>query len=124
VVLTTWALSFDIQWSLVGFVIFNSEIWALIFNELHGCCGFNSELWVSIFNEALWFWVSAMNFDHQKLWIQNMVSMEVEHWQRLQQVSIVASFIQVSTNNGASTMRSSDNSYNFDNEKFQQQPQL
>ncbi len=65
--------------------------------ELHGCCGFNSELWISIFNEVLWFWIPAMNFEHQNLWIQNIASMEVEHWQRLQQVSIVESFIQVST---------------------------
>jgi hypothetical protein len=92
-------LSFKLWYSMKfgGFCDFNSELWASIFNELHGCCCSNSELWILIFNEAFWFWVSTMNFEPQKLWIQNIVSMEVEHWQRLQQVSIVESFIQVST---------------------------
>lgn len=82
---------------LGGFCDFSNELWVLIFNELHGCCGFKSELWVAIFNENLWFWVLAMNFEHQKLWIQNIASMEVEHWQRLQQVLVAESFIQIST---------------------------
>lgn len=74
-------LSFKLWYSmkLGGFCDFNTELWTLIFYELHGCCGFNNELWISIFNEVLSFWVLVTNFEHKKLWIQNIASMEVEH---------------------------------------------
>jgi hypothetical protein len=66
----------------------------------------------------------AMNFEHQKI-VDTKHSFNGGGTLTKASTSFNSGIIYPSfNNNGASTMRSFDNSYNFDNEKFQQQLQL
>lgn len=94
---TTWALSFNIHWSLVGFVISTMNFELLYLMSFMGVVVSIVSFECRYLMKICGFEFQQMNFEHQKLWIQNVASMEVEHWQRLQQVSIVEPFIQVST---------------------------